>query len=71
MWSYKKPVDAGWYHCSYGDLVTDDNYDCIRLVVAADGVLRDKDQVNINEYNESFKFMPVGISSLNQIRNID
>ena len=71
MWSYKKPEFAGWYFVNFGDVVTDDSFDCVRLTLDVDGSLCDKDGVDIKDYTASHKFMNVGISSLNQIRNKD
>ena len=71
MWTWNKPTEAGWYFVNNGDVVTDDSFDCVRLMADADGVLRDKDDVPLREYASCYKYMSAGIKSLNQSRNSD
>ena len=71
MWTFEKPAQAGWYFVNNGDVVTDANFECIKFKSDEDGNLIDSDDVHLFDYNSSYKYMPIGIESLNLIGNKD
>ena len=71
MWSFKKPTSAGWYFVNLGDVVTDFNFECIKFSSDVIGNLFDGKGTPLSIYSDEYKYMPIGITSINQIGNKD
>jgi hypothetical protein len=68
MWSYTAPTKPGWYYVNCGDVVTSDQFECMKFEEGVDGLI-DRDGVPIADYNHCYKFKAIDIKKLNKIGN--
>ena len=69
QWTYKKPVIEGWYKLNQGDVVTPNNFECVKLSLDENGQLRDQHETLVNDYHNCYKFMAFDFDTLNKIGN--
>jgi hypothetical protein len=68
-WSYKTPVEDGYYYVNMGDVVTVSSLSFEHFVSGKDGILYDRSLFPVDEYNTNCKFLKVDIDALNEIAN--